>query len=84
MYKNHLMKDGIPTNVLGFVYLNEALKLYDPLGSIVQLYDDVSKKFGTTGTRVERGIRHAIAKANKGLNNSEYISSRKLVLWADI
>lgn len=64
---------GIPAHIKGYVYLRQAIKQCcknstDYLGAITKiLYPDVAKKFNTTGSRVERAIRHAIEVAwNRG------------------
>ena len=56
---------GIPPHIKGYQYLREAIKLCiadtDIISSITKrLYPDVAKKFGTTASKVERAIRHAI------------------------
>lgn len=73
MNKNNLMVTiietlndlGIPANILGYEYLKEALKLTVGdktfINSMSQrLYPAVAKEYGTTPSRVERAIRHAI------------------------
>lgn len=64
---------GIPAHIKGYVYLRQAIKQCcnkenDYLGAITKiLYPEVAKKFNTTGSRVERAIRHAIEVAwNRG------------------
>lgn len=56
---------GVPAHIKGYHYLREAIMLsvYDSemLESVTKvLYPTVAKKFGTTSSRVERAIRHAI------------------------
>lgn len=56
---------GIPANIKGYAYLREAvIATVDEvhlLNNITKnLYPRVAQKFNTTGTRVERAIRHAI------------------------
>lgn len=56
---------GVPAHIKGYMYLREAIMMVyhniDILGSITKiLYPDVAKRFGTTSSRVERAIRHAI------------------------
>ena len=56
---------GIPANVKGYTYLRKAIGLSvdDPnlLSSITKgLYPAIAERYNTTGSRVERGIRHAI------------------------
>lgn len=59
---------GIPAHIKGYHYLREAILLSiedkEMLESVTkQLYPTVAKKFGTTASRVERAIRHAIETA---------------------
>ncbi len=59
---------AIPAHIKGYQYLREAiLEVIDDvdlLNAITkQLYPSVAKKFGTTHSRVERAIRHAIEVA---------------------
>ena len=69
---------GVPAHIKGYSYLREAIQMvyYDIelLGSVTKiLYPEIAKKFGTTPSRVERAIRHAIEVAwNRG--NYESIS----------
>ena len=64
-----IKKFGIPANVKGWHYIMEAIKLcYEDDGYIEQitkrLYPTIAKKYGTTPSRVERAIRHAIEVAS--------------------
>ncbi len=59
---------GIPAHIKGYAYLRKAIMLAitDPemIGSVTKsLYPEVAKAFGTTSSRVERAIRHAIEVA---------------------
>ncbi len=60
---------GIPAHIKGYVYLRQAIKQCcqsngEYLGSITKiLYPEVAEIFRTTGSRVERAIRHAIEVA---------------------
>lgn len=59
---------GIPAHIKGYQYLREAIILtindMDIINAVTKvLYPDVAKKFGTTPSRVERAIRHAIEVA---------------------
>lgn len=63
-----LIKLGVPPHILGFKYLQEALSMSLKDESIVNsmtkvLYPSIADKFNTTGSRVERAIRHAIEVA---------------------
>lgn len=62
---SNLMEMGMPVNLRGFFYLRTAvgLVLSDPtyMRSITKrLYHDVGILENTTGSRVERAVRHAI------------------------
>ncbi len=59
---------GVPAHIKGYRYMREAIMtvIRDPqiINSITkQLYPSVAKSFGTTPSRVERAIRHAIEVA---------------------
>lgn len=56
---------GIPAHIMGYQYLRYAIKLAVEDMTVInfitkQLYPQVAVKFNTTGSRVERAIRHAI------------------------
>lgn len=60
-----LLDIGIPSSLLGFMYITyaEQLVLSDPsyMRKITKgLYKDIAEQFNSTPTRVERCIRHAI------------------------
>lgn len=80
-----LMEMGMPANLRGFFYLRTAvaLVLSDPtyMKSITRrLYNDIGKLEGTTGSRVERAIRHAIdITFEKGNSDVLYIMFRNSV-----
>lgn len=84
MYKSHLLNDGVPPQNKGFLYLNDAIRLYDADKKIMTLYADIASIHNTTPVRVERAMRHAIQKSTNPAANAKYIASRKLVLWADV
>ena len=71
-----LLKIGIMPNVKGYRYWVKAILLVKKDPSLQEsitkgLYPKVAKEMGTTGTRVERALRHAIEMAyNQG--NEEY------------
>lgn len=72
-----LLSIGIPPNLLGYMYLVEAMQmiLLNPvyLHSVTKgLYIDIARKYGSTPQRVERAIRHAINTAWL-IGNIEYI-----------
>ncbi|MBE6742095.1 MAG: sporulation transcription factor Spo0A [Ruminococcaceae bacterium] len=59
---------GVPAHIKGYQYLRKSIVLCindsDMLGSVTKiLYPTVAKEFGTTASRVERAIRHAIEVA---------------------
>ena len=55
---------GTPTNILGYGYLIRAVEMQMesevPLDFVKGCYMGIGKERGTTGSRVERDIRHAI------------------------
>lgn len=56
---------GIPAHIKGYSYLRTAISYSyeneDYIGSITKmLYPEIARKYNTTGSRVERAIRHAI------------------------
>ena len=59
---------GVPAHIKGYQYLREAIILtvndMEIINAVTKvLYPAVAKKFGTTSSRVERAIRHAIEVA---------------------
>lgn len=59
---------GVPAHIKGYQYLRSAILLTVDDGEIINsvtkiLYPTVAKKYGTTTSRVERAIRHAIEVA---------------------
>ncbi len=59
---------GVPAHIKGYQYLREAIRLtvedMDVINAVTKvLYPAVAKKFGTTASRVERAICHAIEVA---------------------
>ena len=59
---------GIPAHIKGYQYIREAIvqtvRDMDLINAVTKaLYPMVAKKFGTTSSRVERAIRHAIEVA---------------------
>ena len=59
---------GVPAHIKGYQYLREAIMItvndMDAINAVTKiLYPEVAKKFGTTPSRVERAIRHAIEVA---------------------
>ena len=77
-YKNEIKRKlldlGILPSNLGFTYLTEAICLFleDPGKkklSWIKLYDQIAEDYNSTGTRVERAIRHSIELAFDKPNN---------------
>ena len=59
---------GVPAHIKGYQYVREAIVLtvqnMDIINAVTKvLYPEVAKRFGTTPSRVERAIRHAIEVA---------------------
>ena len=59
---------GVPAHIKGYQYLREAIRLtvedMEIINAVTKvLYPTVAKRFGTTPSRVERAIRHAIEVA---------------------
>ena len=63
---------GIPPHIKGYGYLREGIKMTIDRPYIInsvtkELYPSIAKKYGTTASKVERAIRHAIEVAwNRG------------------
>lgn len=56
---------GIPSHIKGYQYIREAVNIIFEKPSVIggitkELYPELAQKFGTTTSRVERAIRHAI------------------------
>ena len=65
---NVIHEIGVPAHIKGYQYLREAIiiavKDMDVINGVTKvLYPEVAKRFGTTASRVERAIRHAIEVA---------------------
>lgn len=65
---NVIHEVGVPAHIKGYQYLREAIMMVindiDVINQITkQLYPNIAKKYGTTPSRVERAIRHAIEVA---------------------
>ena len=59
---------GVPAHIKGYQYLREAIMIavddMEVINAVTKvLYPAVAKRFGTTPSRVERAIRHAIEVA---------------------
>ena len=65
---NIIHEVGVPAHIKGYQYLRDAIILgvnkADILNQVTkQLYPEIANKYGTTSSRVERAIRHAIEVA---------------------
>ncbi len=65
---NIIHEVGVPAHIKGYQYLRDAIMMsvddMDMLNAITKvLYPTIAKKHGTTSSRVERAIRHAIEVA---------------------
>lgn len=65
---NMIHEVGVPAHIKGYQYLREAIIMVvrniEVINQITkQLYPDIAQKYGTTPSRVERAIRHAIEVA---------------------
>ena len=65
---NLFLAMGIPAHIKGYQYLREGIKLVidspHMIGGITkELYPAIARRFGTTSSKVERAIRHAIEVA---------------------
>ena len=69
---NIFISIGIPPNIKGYTYLREGIKMavadQRVMGNVTKgLYPVIGEKYGTTVSKVERAIRHAIEVAwNRG------------------
>jgi two-component system response regulator (stage 0 sporulation protein A) len=68
MVTNIIHEIGVPAHIKGYQYLREAIIIavddMEVINAITKvLYPQVAKAFGTTPSRVERAIRHAIEVA---------------------
>ena len=62
---NYLRVLGVPAHITGYWYLKESIDYCvehygQVIGMTTVVYPHVAQKFGTTGVRVERNLRHAI------------------------
>ena len=73
LYHNNLQRSttkilhelGVPSHIKGYQYIREGIMMLyerpEVIGGITkELYPEVASKYGTTVSRVERAIRHAI------------------------
>lgn len=70
-----LFSMGIMAHIKGFKYIVDALEVIDKEGCGISmtkiLYPEVAKMNHTTGSRVERAIRHAISIGNSEVGDYE-------------
>ena len=65
MVKKLLKEMAVPMNIKGYMFLSTAIVLLSKKKEMkisIGLYPKVAKEFGTTGSRVERSIRHAVER----------------------
>ena len=65
---NLFLAMGIPAHIKGYQYLREAIKLVIETPAMIggitkELYPAIARRFGTSSSKVERAIRHAIEVA---------------------
>ena len=69
---NLFLTVGIPAHIKGYQYLREGVKMVMENPELMsritkELYPGIARRFGTTSSKVERAIRHAIEVAwNRG------------------
>ena len=82
-----LLKIGVPAGIKGFRYITDALMLLDTPewkeAKFIALYEKVGEMNGTTGSRVERAIRHAFETTRAHVGETDdvvrYIGRKKTV-----
>lgn len=77
---NLFLSIGIPAHIKGYQYLREAVKMvmenHDVINRITkELYPGIARRYGTSASKVERAMRHAIEVAwNRGrLDNTNQL-----------
>lgn len=70
---NHLTKLGVPSHLLGYEYLKVGLSKVLENPSLIhsmtkELYPLIAKECNSTGSRVERTIRHAVETSFNNLD----------------
>lgn len=78
--KDELLKVGIRPNLGGFAFLTTALLDYSPRKKLCGncgLYQYIATLHGSTASKVERAIRHAIQTAGEltTCSNSEFLAT---------
>ena len=80
-----LLSDGVRTHLSGFSALREAVRLVveDPslLRRVMHLYSLLAERQGTTPSRVERAIRHALSRVT--VRGSRPASGEYIAMLAD-
>ena len=79
MVKKLLKEMGVPMNIKGYQYLSKAIVLLSKEKGMkisLGLYPKVAKEFGTTGSRVERSIRHAVERTFEIGNYTEVCGTK--------
>lgn len=82
MYKEKLLSLGIPADISGFEYLNDAIDTYKPLMGKIDLYERIAEKHDTEASRVERCMRYAIEKTFEKLAVGQFIAKYS-ILWKE-
>lgn len=72
----YLMKLGVPAHIKGYAYLRTAVEMTVADPSLLEavtkcLYPEIAKKYGSSSSKVERAIRHAIEVSASKEENSE-------------
>ena len=82
---NLFLSIGIPAHVKGYQYLREAVRMVMEDHSVInritkELYPGIARRYGTSSSKVERAMRHAIEVAwNRGrLENTNQMLGVKL------
>ena len=79
MVKKLLKEMCVPMNIKGYQYLSKAIVLLSKEKGMkisLGLYPKVAKEFGTTGSRVERSIRHAVERTFEIGNYTEVCGTK--------
>ncbi len=81
--KEILLNLEIPISLLGFKYIKTlvAYLLNEDTYQITKIYSIIARKHKTTGSRVERAIRHAltVSKANQYFNIEHKITNKEFI-----
>lgn len=81
--KEILLNLEIPISLLGFKYIKTLVTylLNEDTYQITKIYSTIARKHKTTGSRVERAIRHALtaSKANQYFNIEHKITNKEFI-----